>query len=196
MGSLEGRVTGELRALDRRGLRRTLRAPAGIDLSSNDYLGLADHPVVKQRMIDAIEHGGCGSTGSRLLRGDRDAFASVERAFASFKGAERALFFSSGYLANVAVLTTFPTRGDLIVSDRSNHASLRDGARLSQAKRVAFAHNDATALSRIVGEHRGPAWTATCRLSKSTRTSAGRRVPCSLWTKRTPSASLVPEAAD
>ena len=154
-GSLEGRVTGELRALDQQRLRRALRAPSGIDLSSNDYLGLADHPLVKQQMIVAIEQDGCGSTGSRLLRGQRDAFASIERTFAAFRHAERALYFSSGYLANLAVLTTFPGRRDLIVSDRANHASLRDGARLSKAKHVMFAHNDAGALSRILQSQTG-----------------------------------------
>ena len=153
--SLEGRVAGELRALDQQHLRRALRAPSGIDLSSNDYLGLADHPLVTQRMIEAIEQHGCGSTGSRLLRGQRDAFASVERTFAAFMNAERALYFSSGYLANLAVLTTFPGTGDLIVSDRANHASLRDGARLSTAKCVMFAHNDAGALSRILQAQSG-----------------------------------------
>jgi len=154
-GSLEGRVTGELRALDQQRLRRALRAPSGIDLSSNDYLGLADHPLVKQQMIVAIEQDGCGSTGSRLLRGQRDAFASIERTFAAFRHADRALYFSSGYLANLAVLTTFPGRRDLIVSDRANHASLRDGARLSKAKHVMFAHNDAGALSRILQSQTG-----------------------------------------
>ena len=153
--SLKPRVTDELRALDQHGLRRELRSPFGIDLSSNDYLGLADHPLVKQRMIEAVERQGCGSTGSRLLRGQREELSAVERAFAAFRSAERALYFSSGYLANLAVLTTFPARGDVIFSDRANHASLRDGARLSPARRVAFAHNDARALSRLLRAHAG-----------------------------------------
>ena len=155
MSPLEERVAAELRTLEQRGLRRALNPPAGIDLSSNDYLGLADHPAVKQRMVDAIEREGCGSTGSRLLRGHRQAFASVERAFAEFKQAERALYFSSGYLANLAVLTTFVRKGDVILADRANHASLRDGARLSRATRVAFPHNDAAALSRLLRARSG-----------------------------------------
>ncbi|MBI4263554.1 MAG: 8-amino-7-oxononanoate synthase [Acidobacteria bacterium] len=152
---LERRIADELRALEERSLRRVPRAPSGVDLSSNDYLGLADHPLVTQRMIAAVERDGCGSTGSRLLRGHRDAFASLERAFAAFVHAERAVYFSSGYLANLAVLTTFPGRGDLIVSDRANHASLRDGARLSLAKRVTFPHSDAEALARLLRARRG-----------------------------------------
>jgi 8-amino-7-oxononanoate synthase len=155
VGPLERRVGADLRALDQHGLRRTLHCPDGIDLSSNDYLGLADHPLVKQRMIEAIEHEGCGSTGSRLLRGHRQVFASIERTFAEFKQAERALYFSSGYLANLAVLTTFPRKGDVILSDRANHASLRDGARLSPATRLAFAHNDAAALARLLRARKG-----------------------------------------
>src|SRR5439155_14769515 len=105
-----------LGAIDAQGLRRSLRAPAGIDLSSNDYLGLANHPLIKQRMAEAVMTEGAGSTGSRLLRGERTAFARVEQNFAKFKGTERSLYFSSGYLANLAVLTTFPEAGDVIFS--------------------------------------------------------------------------------
>jgi 8-amino-7-oxononanoate synthase len=152
---IEPRVTAGLRAREAGGLLRTLRAPAGVDLSSNDYLGLSDHPLVKQAMIAAVEREGCGSGGSRLLRGHRELFAEVERAFADFKGSERALYFSSGYLANLAVLSTLPERGDCILSDRLNHASLRDGIRLSHARHVAFPHNDAATLARLLDRHRG-----------------------------------------
>ena len=147
---LESRVRAHLHTLSERGLLRTFRSPSGIDLSSNDYLGLSDHPVVKEKMIAAVQRDGCGSTGSRLLGGHRETFEAVERSFAAFKGTERALYFSSGYLANLAVLTTFIEPGDVILSDRLNHASLRDGIRLSLAKRVAFPHNDAAALARRV----------------------------------------------
>lgn len=153
---LHARVAARLRALESHDLLRTLRPPCGIDLSSNDYLRLAAHPLLRQRMVDAIQQGGCGSTGSRLLRGHRDAFDSAERAFAAWKGTERALYFSSGYLANLAVLTTFPERGDVIVSDRLNHASLRDGLRLTAARRVAFKHADGHALEALLRASRGP----------------------------------------
>jgi 8-amino-7-oxononanoate synthase len=150
---LEARVAARVRAIGDAHLLRTLRPPAGIDLCSNDYLGLANHPRLKRAMIDAVEQYGCGSTGSRLLRGEREAFAAVERKFAAFKGTERALYFSSGYLANLAVLTTFPeggVGGDVIFSDERNHASLIDAVRLSSASRVVFPHNNVDALARLL----------------------------------------------
>ena len=152
---LETRVAARLRAIRDGHLLRTLSPPTGIDLSSNDYLGLANHPQLKRAMIEAVERYGCGSTGSRLLRGDRESFAAVERKFASFKGAERALYFSSGYLANLAVLTTFPEGGDVIFSDERNHASLIDAVRLSSANRAVFAHNDVDALARLIQNRSG-----------------------------------------
>jgi len=152
---LEARVAARLAALDEHRLRRHLRPPSGIDLSSNDYLGLARHPLILQRMADAIGREGFGSTGSRLLRGHRETFTSAEQAFAAFKGTERALYFSSGYLANLAVLTTFSERGDVLLSDRSNHASLRDGLRLSSARRIVFGHNNPGALARHLAASRG-----------------------------------------
>ena len=85
------RVRARLRSLDEARLLRTLRSPSGIDLSSNDYLCLARHPELQARMIAAVHEEGCGSTGSRLLRGERDAFAEIERRFATFKGTERSL---------------------------------------------------------------------------------------------------------
>jgi 8-amino-7-oxononanoate synthase len=91
-------------------------------------------------MAAAVCAMGAGSTGSRLLRGERDCFTALEQRFAEFKGAQRSLYFSSGYLANLAVLTTFPEAGDTIFSDELNHASLIDGVRLSRAERIVFPH--------------------------------------------------------
>src|SRR5579864_7864193 len=108
---LERRLRSRLSDIEAAGLTRSLRAPAGIDLSSNDYLGLAAHPLLKERMAEAVAREGCGSTGSRLLRGERESFARLERRFAAFKGVERALYFSSGYLANLAVLGTLAEAG-------------------------------------------------------------------------------------
>jgi len=150
--TLEARVRAHLAALRRRNLWRTLSPPTGVDLSSNDYLGLATHPAITAAMMDAVRRGGCGSTGSRLLRGEREAFSQVEQRFAAFKGAARSLYFSSGYLANLAVLTTFPAPGDLILFDERSHASLIDGARLSRADRASFPHNDTAALGRLLRE--------------------------------------------
>ena len=153
--SLEARVLARLEALRAAGILRTLRSPDGVDFSSNDYLGLSNHPLLKERMIDAVRREGCGSTGSRLLRGQRESFTAVERTFARFKRTEHALYFSSGYLANIAVLTTFPEEGDVIFSDERNHASLIDAVRLSGVRRVVFPHNDVEALAGLVARHRG-----------------------------------------
>lgn len=148
---LAARVGARLRTLRHEKLERTLRPPSGVDFSSNDSLGLSTHPRLKRAMADAVERDGVGSTGSRLLRGDRTAFVEVERKFAAFKGTERALYFSSGYLANLAVLTTLSERGDVIFSDEHNHASLIDACRLSKADCIVFPHNDADTLERQLG---------------------------------------------
>jgi 8-amino-7-oxononanoate synthase len=148
------RVTARLAALRQDGLFRSLQAPRGIDLCSNDYLALSAHPKLKSRMIAAVDSEGCGSTGSRLLRGERTGFGDVERTFARFKGTDRSLYFSSGYLANLAVLTTFPEDGDVIFSDERNHASLIDGIRLSRARRVIYPHNSVDTLARLLRDTR------------------------------------------
>ena len=101
---LEVRVRGRLAELESAGLLRSLRPPTGIDLSSNDYLNLARHPAIVRRVSEAAVREGCGSTGSRLLRGERETFEAVERRFARFKGTGRSLYFGSGYLANIGVL--------------------------------------------------------------------------------------------
>ena len=141
-GRLAARVDDRLRSLRDAGLLRHLHPPAGIDFSSNDYLGLARDPRVVEALAAGVRREGCGSTGSRLLRGDREAFAAAERRFAAFKGASRALYFSSGYLANLAVVTTLAEKGDLVLSDARNHASLIDAIRLSGADRVVVPHGD------------------------------------------------------
>ena len=92
------RTRARLTALAASSLTRTLRPPTGIDLSSNDYLALARDPRLVEAFIAGARRDGCGSTGSRLLRGERVAFSAVERRFASFKDTDRALYFGSGYL--------------------------------------------------------------------------------------------------
>ena len=150
---LAARVRARLRSIHEDRLDRTLRPPSGIDLSSNDYLGLSQHPRVKQAMTEAIAREGAGSTGSRLLRGDRAVFTDVERQFAAFKGTERALYFSSGYLANLAVLTTLPEKGDIVFSDERNHASVIDAIRLGPAARTVFAHRDPDAIGQPIADY-------------------------------------------
>src|SRR5256885_1420962 len=124
---LQARVRARLTDLHSQRLLRTMRPPSGIDLSSNDYLNLSAHPRIRAAFIAGIEREGCGSTGSRLLRGERQAFTNLEDRFARFKGTERSLFFSSGFLANLAVLTGLAETNDVIFSDERNHASLIDG---------------------------------------------------------------------
>ncbi len=150
LSSLDQRLRARLAAIEAEGLTRTLQPPSGIDLSSNDYLGLARHPLLQRRMSEAVFAEGVGSTGSRLLRGERESFCKVEQQFARFKRAERSLYFSSGYMANVAVVATLAESGDVIFSDERNHASLIDGVRLSRARRVIFPHNDVAALRQLI----------------------------------------------
>lgn len=152
MGPLETRVRRHLAEWEGAGLLRVLRPPAGFDFSSNDYLNLSTHPVIVDRLARAVRREGCGSTGSRLLRGDRDVFVGVERRFANFKHAERSLYFSSGYLANIGVMTTIAEREDIVFSDERNHASLIDGIRLSAASGVVFPHNDVRRLAALLSE--------------------------------------------
>jgi len=153
--ALATRVRARLADLGSQGLLRTLRPPTGIDLASNDYLGLATHPRIVRRMAEAATRQGCGSTGSRLLRGHRETFAAIERRFAKLKQTERSLYFSSGYLANLGVLSTLPEEGDVVFSDERNHASLIDGLRLSRASRVVFPHNDIAHLARALDREDG-----------------------------------------
>ena len=128
------------------GLRRRLnpRAPSSdvLDLASNDYLGLGSHADVKAAAIDAIEQWGTGSTGSRLVTGTTTAHIDLETKLAEFMGQEAALVFSSGYAANLGVVTALAGRGSLIVSDGGSHASLVDACRLSRARVVVIERGD------------------------------------------------------
>ena len=147
---LADRIRLRLAALGADGLLRTLRPPHGIDLSSNDYMNLAKDPRITAAFAVGAARAGVGSTGSRLLRGDRAIFGELESAFAGFKRTERALFFSSGYLANLAVLSGLSEPGDVIFSDEHNHASLIDATRLSRAQTIITPHADAERLSKLL----------------------------------------------
>jgi 8-amino-7-oxononanoate synthase len=147
---LETRIRQRLENFELNGLSRRLVPPAGIDLSSNDYLQFASHPLLKARMSSAILQEGCGSTGSRLLRGDRSCFSDIEKRFAAFKDTEAALYFSSGYAANLAVLSTFLEDSDVVFFDRLIHASLIDGIKLGKARKILFSHNDPAAFEHYL----------------------------------------------
>lgn len=141
-------LSAQLEALDGQGLRRRLRSGQGLDLTSNDTLGLAQHPRLSEAMRRALESEPAGAGGSRLLRGQRDAFARLEKRLAAFSGAPAALLFASGYAANTGLLACLMEPDDLVLSDAQNHASLIDGLRLSRAQRLVYPHQDLQALER------------------------------------------------
>jgi 8-amino-7-oxononanoate synthase len=148
----------DLDALGRRAQLRTLENPRGINLSSNDYLGLAGDPRLKQALLDAISTERLvGATGSRLLSGNSPQWEDLERDFAEFVGSEAALYFGSGYSANVGLIGAIAGRGDVIFSDELNHASLIDGARLSGATKIIYPHADVDFLEAALREHAGHA---------------------------------------
>lgn len=137
---------------------RTLEIPSGVNLCSNDYLGLAANSHLKRALIEAVSRvTAVGSTGSRLLSGNSREWEEVETAFAEFAGTEMALYFGSGYAANVGLLTSLLKPGDLVFSDSLNHASLIDGMRLSGATKVIYPHCDLRSLEGALREHAGTA---------------------------------------
>ncbi|MDF0584796.1 8-amino-7-oxononanoate synthase [Bradyrhizobium yuanmingense] len=144
-----------LRALEDDNRLRGLNSRAGIDFSSNDYLALANASRMKKAVLVAIERGTpLGSGGSRLLRGNCEAHECLEAEAARFFGTETALFFSSGYVANFAVLTTLPQRGDLLVLDSLVHASIHEGARAGRAEFRIAGHNDPGAIESAIRDWR------------------------------------------
>jgi 8-amino-7-oxononanoate synthase len=151
---LRRRLDGELDALRGRDEFRTLGCPPGVNLCSNDYLGLAADPRLAQAAARAIgETGRAGSGGSRLLAGNSPAWERAEAEFASFIGAEAALYFSSGYAANLGLLAAILRPGDVVFSDSLNHASLIDGIRLSGARKEIYPHADLSALESALARH-------------------------------------------
>ena len=142
----EARLTAALDDLHGAGLLRQMRLPAGLDLVSNDYLGLAEHPALTTAMRAALGTVPAGSGGSRLLRGHHEIFERIEERLAVFCGSEAALLFGSGYAANIGLLQAIVGQGDVIFSDERNHASLIDGMRLTKAPVVVYPHQDLDAL--------------------------------------------------
>lgn len=118
-----------------------------LNFASNDYLGLANHPEVVRAWQRGAEQYGVGSGASALICGHMAPHEALEEALAEWVGVERTLLFSSGYHANLAVITTFVSRGEKVLQDRLNHASLLDGALLSQAKLRRYPHRDVETLA-------------------------------------------------
>src|SRR3990167_6305865 len=156
-------IDNELSELKREGLYRELKIIEGgqgarvrvkgrevILLSSNNYLGLASHPELKKAAALALEKYGCGSGASRLISGSMELHKELEQKIASFKKTESAILFNSGYTANIGVISSICGRGDIILSDRLNHASIVDGCLLSGAKLKRYPHKDIDAIERFL----------------------------------------------
>ncbi len=160
-------VNHELRFQNEAGLLRSLFPVVGsqrgviktngktlVDFSSNDYLGLADHPALIEGAKKAMEKWGTGARASRLMSGDLEIHHRLESAIAALKGKEAGLLFGSGYLANTGIIPALCGRDDVIYSDRLNHASIVDGILLSRARFYRFRHNDLNYLEDLLKSHR------------------------------------------
>jgi 8-amino-7-oxononanoate synthase len=142
------RDLAELRARDQ---LRSFAQIAGINLSSNDYLGLAEDLRLKEAVLEAVAATvRVGGTGSRLLSGHDAVWNELEEEFAAFAGTEAAVYFANGYAANLGLLTSLVGKNDLVFSDELNHASLIDGIRLSGARKEIYPHLDLHALERAL----------------------------------------------
>lgn len=137
-------------AFDASGAHGTLRGREVIAFSSNDYLGLSQHPAVRQAAKDAIERFGTGATASRLIVGTRSLHIELEAAIASWKHTERALVFPNGFAANLGVLSVLGAADVTVFSDELNHASIIDGCRLAKAKAAIYRHCDAEHLASLL----------------------------------------------
>ena len=165
---------GELARLKRQGMLRSLRVVDGgqgpvvqvngqdvLLLCSNNYLGIAGHPALVEKMVAATRQYGAGSGASRLISGTMPAHVELEERIATFKGTEAALLFNSGYAANIGILQGLYGPDDVIFSDELNHASIIDGCRLARARTLVYPHCDHVALAEIMEReksHRKGRW--------------------------------------
>ncbi len=163
MTSFDEELVRRLDAIRAQGLHRELRRvdsaqgpriqSAGrtlLNFSSNDYLGLANHPALKEAAIKAVEQFGAGAGASRLISGSLAPFHELEETLAAFKGTEAALTFSTGYAAAVGTIAALVGKDDIIILDKLVHACIVDAARLSAAKLRIFDHNDLNGLEKIL----------------------------------------------
>lgn len=140
-----------LAALEARGRLRRLIPRKGRDFASNDFLGLSGDPEIARAVAEAALAGvPVGSGGSRLLRGNAPEHEALEAQAAAFFGSEAALYFANGFVANMALLSCLPQRGDLIVADELVHASAHDGIRQSKAAHLFARHNDPQAFADLI----------------------------------------------
>jgi 8-amino-7-oxononanoate synthase len=161
-------IEQRLHELERLGLDRRLRMVSGpqgprvlldgkpvLLLCSNNYLGLADHPRVREAAAEAAMRWGVGAGASRLVSGTMTIHRRLEQRLAAFERSEECVLFGSGYLANAGAIGALAGRGDVVFSDELNHASIVDGCRLSRAEVVVYGHGDMDHLDRLIRRHRG-----------------------------------------
>lgn len=161
-------LSEELKEVERKGLYRQMRRLNGpqaartviegkecILLSSNNYLGLAGHPAVKEAAKLAVESWGAGAGGSRLTTGNYALHEELEQEIARFKRTESAIIFGSGYAANLGVIQALAGRGDVVLSDELNHASIIDGCRLTRAEVGVYRHRDVEHLEKMLRQFQG-----------------------------------------
>ena len=159
LSTWKARLREGLRTLQEQHLTRTLAEIQGVNLCSNDYLGLAEHRGLREAVAQAVLNGPrIGGTGSRLLSGQTEEWRKLEEEFARFAGTESSLFFSSGYAANIGLLAALVGKDDVVYSDVLNHASLIDGMRLSGARKVIYPHLDLNALEDALQQDAGAPW--------------------------------------
>jgi 8-amino-7-oxononanoate synthase len=161
-------IEQRLQELERLGLDRRLRMVSGpqgprvlldgkpvLLLCSNNYLGLADHPRVREAAAEAAMRWGVGTGASRLVSGTMTIHRRLEQRLAAFERSEECVLFGSGYLANAGAIGALAGRGDVVFSDELNHASIVDGCRLSRAEVVVYRHCDMDHLDGLIRRHRG-----------------------------------------
>ncbi len=183
MANFEQAIEQQLTAIREQGLYRELRrvdSPPGtrieaggqtlLNFSSNDYLGLANHPALKEAAIRAAEKYGAGSGSARLICGSLAPHHELEETLAAFKGTEAALVFSSGYATALGTITALLGKDDIIIVDRLVHACIVDAARLSGAKLRVFKHNDLDDLRKILkwSAAQRKSWSSSFSLSPNT----------------------------
>jgi 8-amino-7-oxononanoate synthase len=166
--TLDAGLGGDLEGVRLAGLERRLRTVESVQgpavvlegrrillFCSNNYLGLAAHPEVVAAASRALERYGASAVSSRLISGHMSAHADLESVIAQWKGCARSLVFSTGYQANIGVITSLVGRDDVVLSDELNHASIIDGCRLSRARVVVYRHNDVDQLCDELDRHAG-----------------------------------------
>src|SRR6059058_2022494 len=163
-------IADRLEELRERGLHRRLRMISGpqgprvlldgkpvLLLCSNNYLGLADHPRVREAAAEAAMRYGVGAGASRLVSGNMTVHRRLESELSDFKGSQACVLFGSGYLANVGIISTLAREGDVVLSDSLNHASIVDGCRLAKARTFVYEHCDVDHLEYGLREAAGRA---------------------------------------